>query len=571
MIKIINNRIFVVTFFVLLSCLGYSQETVTIDYDEICNYGGTKIIPTEKAKAKRLSSKRTGTIEIDDSACGDMPDSLKVALNIAKDVWSGYLSEGSNVIIKISWDDMQDVDIKTSVSYKEKTPSSSTPIFFPSCLYKKLLEVSSETIKEEDGTIHINKNTKWHIGIGNGTYDYSKNLTNGLLKAFAHVLGFGSSIRWDNGKEHVIFPFNKGMSIFDSLIFSANGLYMKDLDNNKLKDFVQQESGFLYVSKASDDYRIYAPNQFDERKSLKYLLDENSLMYYNDGGVKDLVIDGITLDLLNTIGWDLFTNPNIEIIGEGIDDTGITSAYSPHKFYIKENGLAITNHEWEYQLPLKNGGYETVATSSEQQFTIPAISDGNKYEHTIEGDIRGLISFKGLAGGAAIKGTYNLTLELKPHILSAQITSISPNANNENSYDAVVDVYYEGSHYVHSYVEEEHSEIARTFYSDKPYYTQLKITDIDSGGCAWVNITIRNDYGSDNVVLEISNSDIDKWAGINKNDFYRNQIIKVYSSKGYFIGTVKSKDELKQYEKGLLILKLYDNDGVVKTMKYINR
>lgn len=47
--------------------------------------------------------------------------------------------------------------------------------------------------------------------------------------------------------------------------------------------------------------------------------------------------------------------------------------------------------------------------------------------------------------------------------------------------------------------------------------------------------------------------------------------IKAYSSKGYFMGTVKSEEELKQYEKGLLILKIYDKDGFVKTIKYINK
>ena len=90
-----------------------------------------------------------------------------------------------------------------------------------------------------------------------------------------------------------------GLSAFDKLIFSEDGKHLSDLDNsrpNELEDFVQQDCNYLYAAQKEARYRLYAPKQFDENKSLKYLSDPNSLMYYKDEGVKDLVIDEVTLD-----------------------------------------------------------------------------------------------------------------------------------------------------------------------------------------------------------------------------------------------------------------------------------
>lgn len=568
------RNIITILLFATFSLYTHAQETVAIDFDFTCQPGGTKIFPTEAAKSQRLSSNNSGNITIDHTDCVDMPDSLKVALKIASDIWSGYMTDNDALNIKINYNDINNVDIKTSVYYHAPY-SSGKFVYYPISLYKKIFGERPQNAPDYDAIIHINKNTNWSVGIGNGNSTTSKNLSYALLRAIATAMGFGSSIHYDR-RQNITFYFSNGFSVFDSLIFSEDGKRMENLDNSRLqefKDFVQHNNGDLYAAKKENGYKLYAPEQFDENKSLKYLIDENSLMYYNDTGTKDLIVDETTLDLLNTMGWNMFNNKEIKIIGKGIDDTGITSAYQNHTFYIKADGMTITNHKWEYKLPLKNGGYEIVATSSEVEFVIPAITNEDKYEHTIEGDICGQIIFEGMADNTSVRSTYNLTLELKPHILKTNIISISPSPRNADYYDVVIDVYYEGCHYVHSTIEEEYSSIVNTAFSDTPYYTRISFTDVDLWGYAWVSITLRNEYGNDNTVIEIQRPEsVTYYTSSDIKDIKQNSCnIKIFSPSGIFLGNIKDTDELKNFAKGLLILKFQDEKGHSKILKYMHK
>ena len=501
-----------------------------------------------------------------------MPDSLKVALQIASDVWSCYMPVGTSLSLDVVYEDVQDADIKTEVSYLAPTNSSSETTYYPLCLYRKIF---GETQADcPDAVIHINKNTNWSVGVGNGISPTSKNLSYALLTAIAKAIGFGASVQYDETKDNIIFPFQDGMSAFDKLIFSEDGKRLSDLDNsrpNELKDFVQQDCNYLYAAQNDARYRLYAPKQFDENKSLKYLSDPNSLMYYKDEGVKDLVIDEVTLDLLSTIGWNKPDN-NIKIAGEGINDTGVASAYQSHTFSIQTDNTETTEHQWEYKLPLATGGYETVATSSDTEFTTPSITDEEKYKHTIDGDIRGLITFTGKSNGGNITSTYCLTSELKPHILSANIISTTKNPKSPDYYDIVVEVHYEGSNYLHSTIEEEHSSIVNTVFSNTPYYTRLTFTDVDLYGSAQVTITARNDYGSDTAVLEIPSitSSIDNvLPDIDTGTDYSS--IKVFTPSGLYLGDAENINEIGKFNKGLLVLKMQDKGGRIKAIKYINK
>lgn len=221
---------------------------------------------------------------------------------------------------------------------------------------------------------------------------------------------------------------------------------------------------------------------------------------------------------------------------------------------------------------MATGGYETVATSSDAEFTTSAITDEEKYKHTIDGDIRGLITFTGKSNGESVTGTYSLTSELKPHILSANIISITKNPKSPDYYDIVVEVHYEGGNYLHSTIEEEHSSIVNTVFSDTPYYSRLTFTDVDLYGNAQVTLTARNDYGSDTAVLEIPSitSSIDNvLPGIDASTDYSS--IKIFTPSGIYLGNAENINEIGKFNKGLLILKLQDKSGRTKTVKYINK
>lgn len=495
-----------------------------------------------------------------------MPDSLKVALDIAADVWSGYLYDNDILNVRIMYEKMDDADIRTSVSYYIWQS-----FYYPMCLYRKIAGATNDV---PDAVIRINSDVDWCVGVGDGVSGNSKNLSFGLLRAFATAMGFGSSVKLDRREENVVFAFTNGMSVFDKLIFAEDGTRMEDLNNDKreeFRNFVQQGNGNLYISDKAPSCVLYAPPQFDENRSLKYMTDQSCLMYYKDEGVKDLVIDDVTIKILNDIGWDFSRESEVEIVGEDIDDTGIASAYQSHRFYIKSEGQTVTDYTWKYQLPLKDGGYEVVATSASEDFIIPAISDESRYDHTIEGDIRGVITFHGISGNSEVSASYSLTLELKPCILSAEIVSVTTNANDNTYYDVEIGIEYAGSHEIYATLTEEFNPNFRVHYSHIPYYTRIKIPAVDSWGYALVDIVARNAYGNDNVVLEIPaggvlrNLETAETALVVADGFSH---IEVFGVDGVHLDTVKDFSGLKKYNRGFLILKLFRDGVLVKTIKY---
>lgn len=549
-----------------LFCKG--QDVVVIENEIKCNFGNVRLYPSNKAKKVRASKYNTGIVSVDYSESSPMPDSLKVAIKAAADVWSNYMHKGDSLNVKVRYETLPEGDIKYAVSYI----SSANGIYYPQCLYRKLFN-NSTIGNPNDVVITINKNVNWYVGIGENNIS-EKKLAYAFLKSIAWGLGFGSSVKYNSRKE-IIFEPKRGMSIFDSLIFAEDGTQMKNFTSSQrqeLKKFVQHSNGDLYIGERKEEYKLYAPNVFDENKSLKNFASLNSLMSYSDNTSVDFTIDSSTRDILNKLGWDIVENNKIEICAKDIDDTGIASAYKTHEFYIKNNGQNVISPSWKYLLPLKNGSYKVIKTGNDLSFVIPAVEKEEQYEHTIEGDIRGLIVFCGKIAGKEVECTYNLTLELAPHILNAQILSIRPNANDASYNDVVVDVYYEGAHYLHAYVEEEYSSEAQTFYSDIPYYTQLRLSSIDSWGYALVNLVVRNEYGSDSCILEIPSEYASKGVKpVQGIDLHKDELTKiaVFNSNGKFLKEITTMGELHFLSGMKFILKMYYKDGKMKTVKYL--
>lgn len=263
---------------------------------------------------------------------------------------------------------------------------------------------------------------------------------------------------------------------------------------------------------------------------------------------------------------------DLKIVGKYLTDDTIASAYTEHTFYIRSLE-PVTDYYWEYKLQSNSGDFVAVATSASEEFIIPAITNESIYQTDLDGCIDGLITFKGVSNGKKITAQYNLTLDLKPRILNAEIVSITPSNNYVDFYDAIIDVFYLGSRYLYSYIEEEYSSYMNTYYSETPDYSRLSFGDIDASGYALVNIIIRNDYGSDSIVLTIPKQ-LEKEEGSTTVEEVKNEtisVIKVFNINGLYLGEVNSYDELQRYSFDILILKLYKNNEYVKTIKYIRR
>lgn len=484
-------------FFILIHLLVsnlYSQEIEYLDFVENANYS-SGVVYSEQAKLHRLSSYSGGDIIVNYD--GDMPDSLKTAVDAAREVWRDYMGINDNLRIDIKYENFSDSDVKVSVAYAKM---QSDGLCYPSALYRSITG-GDLTAGMVDAVLHINSSVAWCTGFGND--DNPKKLLPTVIKSLGRCLGYGSSVKKD--KRGNVFMLKRGKTIFDSLVFSEEGIRMSELNNNmtlQLNNFTQPVCEYLYVLNKKPEYKIYAPQTFDDNVSLKYSADKNSTMYYGESNSSNLIVDDTTIDILNSLGWKYSkSDQTVQIKCDDIDDTGITSAYRQHIFYIKTNSGAPSSYCWTVSFPLKDGGYETVNSNSER-LVIPAVTDEDKYVHTLDGDIRVIISFSGMLFGKAVNCNYSLTLELKPHIISAAISSRTPSRTDNTYNDYTIDVRYEGSGSLDAYAEEEFSSMTKTASSNVPYFTKVKFYDIDTFGNALFTIRAENKYGYDEYTIE---------------------------------------------------------------------
>lgn len=542
------KRLLIIAYLCLSTIHCYCQEYETLDEDEICEFTTSFINPSENAKKSRSYFQNTGRINIDLSECNNIPDSLIVAINIAKDLWNSYLPNGANVNLKILYKALDNIDIKTSLAY-----STFNKFYYPTSLYRVLAKDAKEVT---DATITINSKTAWYVGTGK-TNTPVKNLSYALLKNFAKALGFGASVTYDSRRKIFKFNFTNGKSIFDSFLFTEGNVYLKDIANTnrvELEKFVKQGNDFVYFKYKNENRKIYAPSTYDAQKTLKTLVISNSLMSYKDNEKINLIIDSTTINILKDLGWTFYSSNNYKIIGENIAESGITSAYQDHKFYISPTDSKIEKTSWEYYFPLKNGDYEIIK-STEPTLTIPAITE-DKYEHTLEGDINVLVVFNGKINGQTVSCKYNLTLELKPSVLKAKVINITPSKDDYNCNDIDVDVFYEGCHYLDAYVEEENSFITKTYFSDSPFFTRLHLKDVNSDGYATLYITLRNQYGEDTYMIDDLNCDLQ----------LQNKIVKSSEDKNHQNNNI----EVKNVDVKFTILKEKKNGHII-TKKILSK
>lgn len=482
-----------------VSLCGHSQNVVTLVHDDVYDCGTVTITPSDNAKRLRLSARRSGCVVMEGNGCEKLPENLKIALKMASDIWSGYMTSGDTLKLQVSYDDMQGADIRTEVNYSA-LPSSADKVMYPLALCRKLAGKGLGNVPETDAVIHINSNTQWCVGAGRDAVAGSKNLAYAMLRAMASALGFGSSVRYDN-EGNIVFGCG-GMTAFDRLIFAEDGTRMEDLpvsDHTSLENFVCPAAGYLYVLNAEERYKLYAPKKFDVNRSLRFLTSAESLMYYKGEGKIDMPVDDVTLSLLGATGWSMADDAKVKIAGRDIDDTGIASAYKSHTFYIMAGDNAVSDRRWECRLPLKSGGYETIATSADEEFTVPVVAEGDedRYRRTIDGDIRALVTLEGKAGGEDVKSEYVMTLEMKPRILSAGLVSVEPDEDNESYNKVTIEVRYEGSNDISAMLSEKSGFFIYPCTSYTPYYATMTFTYIDLTDGASVEVYAENAYGRD--------------------------------------------------------------------------
>lgn len=563
--------LFFITLVFTNSQTAVSQVVDTISYSDVYSFGTCTFNVSAKARSMRMSNKRVGNVAINYND-SNMPDSLKIAVSIAANVWEDYMGVGDSCRINVHFVDLLSEDIRTDVIYSR---SENDGLYYPISLIKSK---GIQHTNDIDANIYINSNVQWCVGIGESNGSSDKKLVLAMLQSIGRCLGYGSSVKIDK-RGNFTFSVNNGMSAFDHLLFTEDDKQMANLNNNKraeFQSFVQQDCGYVYAIRKNDRFRIYAPPIYEPQKSLKLSTDTASVMFYGEQKKRNLTIDDTTLGILSTIGWDFSVNSSVCIYADDIDNTGITSAYKEHTFHVESNGNILENHHWEFLLPLKDDGYETVAVSTNKDFIIPPIGIEDKYERNIEGDIRGIVSYSGVCDGQPVSDKYVVTLEIVPKIIKAEIIEIIPCDYDPTFYNAIVDVYYTGSHSLYSYVEEEFNASSASYNSNTPYYTRFYMTDIDSWRNVWINFRVTNNYGSDTYTIEIPADDIfmqkneQQTTSIEDLLHASNIYCDVYMANGIYLKRINHYNELPFSQKGVYFLKVFRDNKYLKTIKFQN-
>jgi len=575
--NILKTIIYSLFIFFITSKL-YAQETEMLVFAEkFTKSSSASTVQPILPKVERLSSSQRGSIEM--IMGDDIPDSVRVCANVAAELWQSYLNNKYPIRLDVSYVDLDsENDIEIEVLYR---PGD---IYYPTSLYAHLFDVDLGGEEgKADAYIFINKSKEWDCSHNKEINASTRNLTYAMMRAIAVSLGFGSSVtqKTIRGNDIIAFGKSEGHSVFDNLIFSSQGKSLKDItnignrQNSELTNYVQPTQGTnLYALKQDEKHKLYAPENFEIYKSLVYLDNKESLMHHDlKTGTKQFRVDATTIELLDAIGWGINTPSEVEIIGEGIDENGLASAYESHTFTLQNhNGGTITDALWTYALPLQNGKDTVISQSSNSlPFNIEAIDNEDKYRINMNGGISGKIIFTGKINGKEVKDIFYLSLELKPRIKAVNIIKKESNAPLD-SYNLYYTVEYVGSDHLFIQIEEEYGTGASSKFVYEPFFAHVVSKYIIAPFYNWVDITVENEYGKDIYTIELppyTGSDT-KALPLNKPEVKnRYTYIEVFDKQGRKITRIEDLNELRMQKQGLYILKFYKDTTCVKTTKYL--
>ncbi|MDE5987067.1 MAG: hypothetical protein K2H16_07320 [Prevotella sp.] len=259
-----------------------------------------------------------------------------------------------------------------------------------------------------------------------------------------------------------------------------------------------------------------------------------------------------------------YSDLSVSIVPDDVCFDGIAYAYENYSFHLSLENVDFTNCEWQLSLPLADGTPSIACQSVGRTFTTPQLTDFEQYAQTADEQVWGEILFEGVAGGKTISASYPISFQQKPHIISVEVISTNVNADNPYCFDALVGIRYEGSQYVHAYVEEEGNPYLTSYYSSAKDYTEMNLTNITSRSRAWLDITVRNEYGSDHAVLELSGgsstSCVPTEMTVGRDGDGSVSRMDVYDMQGRYIGPYYSC--IRQLQGGMYLLRSYDENGI---------
>lgn len=480
------------------SVIGVFSQTspiqrYTIRYEEKvrpCDTG----LENKKLPAKiRRSSSNKG--EINFVYYDEFPDSMKVAITAAADLWEAKISNKQPIYIGVCFDTL-DPDVAMAAEVDYCNDDENNLFGCPTALASQIKNAEYSDSESPDGWIILNSNTNWDCNF-TGKQSEEYNLTTAALRGIARCLGFGSSIVYfDNTYSY----YHSWPTYFDKLLYS-NSIFLSELTqaSSEMANFVKSDNVFLDTP--FNTYKIYAPTDYMPDISLNYLDVDNSLMTYSIGqGNCVLSIDEKTFDILRTIGWDLPIT-GLKIKCSDIQDDGIGSSYDNHSFHLDTNNERVSNYRWRFYLKDKSEKFIEVSSAETAVFTINKITSAENYFVNLNGDLEGKIECDYTFDGKEYSAIpFKISLELRPIIIS--IDNIFRINSDQYDFSLMFNVNYIGADKISVNVEEDYSTFVRNYQFEEPFIAHVITGNISALNYSWVTIEVRNQYGSTSETLE---------------------------------------------------------------------
>ena len=274
------------------------------------------------------------------------------------------------------------------------------------------------------------------------------------------------------------------------------------------------------------------------------------------------------LSEMSPTGREIQEQSGLKIVCGRIEEDGFASAYESYNFSIENNtNHSISEPQWTYTLPLKGGGETIIATSQNDIFTIPIVESKDLYDIDADHCISGRIVFSCIIDGEESVASYNIMLDLKPHIIS--YSEIIKTVNETNTaYSIDFTVRYVGSDFLEVGVREEYSPFLEIQTIEEPLVAHVCRSGINTFDCAWVWLHVYNEYGEDEVIITLE-SDITGIQTIHS-DFVNASVINIYTKEGKYMMQITNWDDLKELNQEIYILQLCNKEGIpFKTIKYL--
>ncbi len=506
-----------------------------------------------------LSRSQTGWIYL--YFADNVPDSIQVALNRAKQLWEQKMPEAKTIYVMAEMSPLpDDIALETAVSYCG-IPKQGCP----GALSTQLTGNIMGTIESPDAIITLNSNIDWNCDAV-GLYNNGTNVQTMGLRGFARCFGFGTTLRSTSGSSTSIDYYTEFPCYFDVFIYDHYNRPIIFLDKSAFPYYLTTNR--VTIKGKSAKYSLYSPNPFVNGISLTYLSEPTSLMHYNIGrGDRYIYIDYATTDILNAMGWSFSSSANAgEIVNTNLTN-GIISAFFESAFSIKDaDQHGISSYDWTLSLRTNDGTYESATKSNAKDFAFKGVINPEDYYIDSNGMLDAMLICDYQVGvdQFTTKELY-FKIDLSPVIIS--LHSFEYTTEEEYLYSIRFVVESKGANRIRVKVEQEYdpSDLRIKEYSQGDR-TDVEINHIDQLGRCWIEVTAYNAYSTaiERKALPAFYNSSSQMVYINP----LNNICQTGSAVVRTLGgmTVYQGPELDVYDKvlktGIYVLTIWNSKGV---------